>query len=78
MDGASVLQVADHGDGQTVDGADLLADGEDVEQRLRRVLARSVAGVDQRPAGTRRRPLSQTNISTAHSSRHIHSNYFSN
>ncbi len=48
MDGASVLEVADHCDGDAVDGADLLADGEDVEEGLGGMLASAVAGVDHR------------------------------
>ena len=51
MDGAAILQVAQHGDGQAVDLAQLLADGEQVEQRLGGVLADAVAGVDDRLAG---------------------------
>mmetsp|Transcript_26756 Transcript_26756/g.65908 ORF Transcript_26756/g.65908 Transcript_26756/m.65908 type:complete len:285 (-) Transcript_26756:5955-6809(-) len=46
VDGPAVLEVAAEGDGEAVDGADLLADGEDVEQRLGGVLADPVARVD--------------------------------
>jgi len=44
---ASVLQVTRHGDGQAIYGADLLADGEDVQQRLRGMLPNAIAGIDQ-------------------------------
>ena len=52
-----MLEIADHGDGESVDGTDLFADGEDVEQRLRRVLTRSVAGVDKRTTRSKSRSL---------------------
>ena len=50
MNGAPVLQIAKHGDRQVVGAAEFLADGEQVEQGLGRVLARAVAGVDERLA----------------------------
>ena len=43
---AAVLDVADDRDLEAGDAALALADGERVEQRLRRVLVRAVAGVD--------------------------------
>ena len=45
---AAVQDVADDGDRQAVEAADVVADGEQVEQRLGRVLVRAVAGVDHR------------------------------
>ena len=53
--GASVGEVADHGDPKAVDVADLIADRVQVEQRLRRVLARSVPRVDHGHAAHRGR-----------------------
>lgn len=49
--GPSVLQVAHHGDGQPVHSAKLLADGEDVQQRLRGMLTDAIAGIDKRLSG---------------------------
>ena len=46
VDGAAVLEVAGEGDDEAVDGSELLADGEEVEEGLGRVLAGAVAGVD--------------------------------
>src|SRR5262249_50409285 len=43
---AAVGNVADQGDGQALDTALELADGEDVEQALRRVFVGAVAGID--------------------------------
>ena len=48
---AAVQQVADDGDLQAGEPALVLADGEGVEQRLRRVLVHAVAGVDDRATG---------------------------
>jgi len=43
---AAMLQVAEDGDVEIRDGAEAVADGERVEQALRRVLVRAIAGVD--------------------------------
>lgn len=48
MDGSSVPEVTHHGDREPVYGAYLFADGEDVEQCLRRMFADTVAGIEQR------------------------------
>ena len=45
---AAVLEVAEHRDREAIHGAELLADRKHIEQRLRRVLADTVARVDDR------------------------------
>ena len=57
VNGAAVLEISDHGDDESVDGADLFAHREHVEQRLRRMLSRPIAGVDQRTTRTSRSSL---------------------
>jgi hypothetical protein len=49
--GAAVLEVADEGNVEPVDGAKFFTDREDVEDGLRRVLAATVASVDDGDAG---------------------------
>ena len=49
--GAAEAQVADEGDAQPVDAAELVADGVEIEQRLGRVLAGAVAGVEDGNGG---------------------------
>ena len=51
MDGAAVLEVADHGDAQVRQPALGLEDGVEVEHRLRRVLVGAVAGIDHGHVG---------------------------
>ena len=45
---AAVQDVADDRDRQAVEAADVVADGQQIEQRLGRMLVRAVAGVDHR------------------------------
>ena len=47
---ARIGDVAADGDGQAGEPALVLADGQRIEQRLRRVLVRAVAGIDHRAA----------------------------
>ncbi len=51
VDGATVAEVADEGDGSAGDGAQLGADGEKVEEGLGWVLAAAVSTVDNRHRG---------------------------
>ena len=48
VDSAAVLEVAHEGNGQSVHGANLLADRIYVEQSLRRVLTNTISRVDHR------------------------------
>lgn len=52
-----MLQIADHRDREPVHRADFVSDGKDVEQRLRGMLADTVAGVQQRLPAMLRGPL---------------------
>jgi len=52
-----MLEISDKGDGQTVDGADFLADGENVQQSLSGVLAGSISSIDHRLAAPSRGTL---------------------
>lgn len=55
MHGSAMLQISHHRDREAVHGSEFVAYRKDVEQRLRRMLADSVAGVQQRfPAMLRR------------------------
>lgn len=47
VDGASVFQITDHGDGQAIDRTDLLANGEDVQKCLGGMFSNAIAGIDQ-------------------------------
>ena len=48
---APVAQIADQGNSQPIDPPQLVADGVEIEQRLRRVLSGSIAGVEDRHGG---------------------------
>ena len=50
MDGAAILQVANHGDVQVLKRALGLLNGEQIQQRLRWVLVGTVTGVQHRNA----------------------------
>ncbi len=63
---AAVQDVAADGDGQAGDAALGAADGERVEQRLRRVLVRAVAGVDHRAVDLLRQELDGAGRVMAH------------
>src|SRR5690606_41072999 len=62
---AAIAQIANHGDLQAVEPAQLVADGEEVEQRLCGMLARAVTGVDDRDRGVIRRCLRRADFRVA-------------
>ena len=51
MDSASILEIAEHGDGEIIEPAKLFHNGERVQQGLRGMLTHTVAGIDDGFAG---------------------------
>ena len=65
VDGAAIFQVTDHGNLEAVDSSQLFTNGEQIQQRLGRMLAHAVAGIDHRLAGIVRRGRGRTDLRVA-------------